>query len=53
MAKWSEDKAYRHNFMPLIEAVCLRQIPQRAWKCAFRVCKSDGQLKTLPLKLLE
>jgi len=43
VTKWNADKAYRHNFMPYIEAVHLGPVPRTAFKRAFIVGKSDTQ----------
>ncbi|HMK30913.1 MAG TPA: hypothetical protein VK473_14615 [Terriglobales bacterium] len=47
--KWKSDEAYKHNFMPEIEAVHLGALPRTAFKRAFLVCKEDNEFHPLAL----
>lgn len=44
--KWTSDKAYRHNFMPVIEAVHLGLLPRAAFKRAFLI-GPDARIRPL------
>ena len=43
VTRWNSDKAYRHNFMPYIEAVHLGALPRAAFRRAFLVGKGNMQ----------
>jgi hypothetical protein len=45
--RWTSDKAYRHNFMPYIEAVHIGPLPRTAFKRAFLVQKEDNDFHPL------
>jgi hypothetical protein len=51
VAKWQSDKAYKHNFMPYIEAVHLGPLPCTAFKRAFRVRMDDENFYPLPVNV--
>jgi hypothetical protein len=49
VTKWNADKAYRHNFMPYIEAVHLGPLPRGAFKRAFLIGPGYTQVRPLDL----
>jgi hypothetical protein len=49
VTRWNSDKAYRHNFMPYIEAVHVGPLPRSAFVRAFIVGKNESEIRALPL----
>jgi hypothetical protein len=49
VTRWNSDKAYRHNFMPYIEAVHVGPLPRAAFTRAFLVGKDESEIRALPL----
>ena len=49
VTRWNADKAYRHNFMPYIEAIHVGPVPRTAFTRAFIVGKSETEIRALPV----
>jgi hypothetical protein len=49
VTRWNSDKAYRHNFMPYIEAVHVGPLPRASFVRAFIVGKDESEIRALPL----
>ena len=47
VTRWNADQAYRHNFMPYIEAVHLGPLPRAAFKRAFLIRKDNNHFHEL------
>lgn len=47
VARWKSEEAYRHNFMPYIEAVHIGPLPVMAFARAFLVLQDDNQFHWL------
>lgn len=45
--RWNSDKAYRHNFMPYIEAIHVGPLPCAAFLRAFIVGKNESEIRAL------
>jgi hypothetical protein len=50
VTRWNTDKAYRHNFMPYIEAIYVGPLPRAAFVRAFIVSKTESEIRALPLE---
>ena len=48
VAKWKAEQAYRHNFMPYIEAIHVGPLPCTAFTRAFLVRESETTLQPVP-----
>lgn len=49
VTRWNADKAYKHNFMPYIEAIHVGPIARAAFVRAFIVGKNESKIRALPL----
>lgn len=49
VTRWKSEKAYRHNFMPEIEAIHVGPLPCAAFLRAFIVGKNEREIRALPL----
>jgi hypothetical protein len=49
VTRWNSDKAYRHNFMPYIEAIHVGPVPCSGFSRAFIVGKNESEIRALPI----